>query len=88
MEEYEIEFTHRAFRQFQSLQFTVQKKIGAKVELLRKDPRQRGIEKLEGIKSAYRLRVGDYRVVFEVLDEFQLVRVVKVGHRRDVYRGL
>lgn len=88
MDRYEIEFTHRAFREFQALPHAAQSRIATKIELLEQDPRPRGVEKLEGIKNAYRIRVGDYRVVFEIDDEHDLVRVVKVGHRRDVYRGL
>lgn len=88
MDRYEIEFTHRAFREFQALPQASQSRIATKVEGLEQDPRPRGVEKLEGIKNAYRIRVGDYRVVYEVDDERDLVRVVKVGHRGDVYRGL
>jgi len=85
---YEIEFTHRAFRAFESLPLVIQKRIGAKVEGLQADPRPHGVEKLEGLKNAYRIRIGDYRVVYEIDDEHDLLRVIKVGHRRDIYRGL
>ena len=51
------------------------------------DPRPRGCEKLAGGEQ-YRVRQGDYRIVYSVEDERLIVWVVKVGYRRDVYRGL
>ena len=52
------------------------------------NPRPRGVEKLEGRENRYRIRVGDYRVIYEIHDEVLLVLVVRIGHRREVYRGL
>ena len=49
-------------------------------------PRPHGFEKLNGTDQLYRIRVGDYRIVYAVEDERLLVLVVKVGHRREVYR--
>lgn len=56
-----------------------------RIEGLREDARPLGAEKLSG-QERYRLRQGDYRVLFEVDDAVGLVEVVKVAHRRDVYR--
>jgi mRNA interferase RelE/StbE len=50
------------------------------------DPRPPGSEKLAGGEDRYRVRQGFYRIVYEIDDATRLVRVVKVGHRRDVYR--
>lgn len=49
-------------------------------------PRPVGSEKLAGADDLYRIRVGDYRVIYEVLDDALLVTVIKAAHRRDVYR--
>lgn len=57
-----------------------------RIEALADDPRPRGCEKLSGY-DRYRLRQGRYRIVYEVRDKDVLVIVVKVGHRRDVYRA-
>ncbi len=54
-------------------------------ETLAEDPRGKGCEKLSG-QERYRLRLGLYRIVYEILDDVLVVIVVKVGHRRDVYR--
>ena len=46
----------------------------------------KGVEKLEGQERRYRLRVGDYRVIYEIQDEVLIVLIVRIGHRREVYR--
>ncbi|MFO0828728.1 MAG: type II toxin-antitoxin system RelE/ParE family toxin [Phycisphaerales bacterium] len=53
---------------------------------LAEQPRPVGCEKLAGADDLYRIRIGDYRVVYEILDAELVITVVKVGHRRDVYR--
>ena len=60
-------------------------RILATIDTLAEDPRRVGAEKLSG-SERYRIRQGMYRVLYEIRDEEILVIVVKVGHRRDVYR--
>lgn len=62
-------------------------RIVRRIEALAENPRPPGCEKLSGY-DRYRLRQGRYRVVYEVRDNDVLVIVVKVGHRRDIYRML
>ncbi len=81
-----MEFERRALRQFEALPRQVQIRLRPRIEALAEDPRPRGALKIVGEESTYRLRVGDYRVIYEVRDEVLVVLVVKVGHRRDVYR--
>jgi len=50
------------------------------------DPRPHGVEKMSGERNAYRIRVGDYRIIYEIHDAVLIVVVVRVGHRRAVYR--
>ena len=57
------------------------------VQSLAADPRPTGCKKLAGRDAAYRLRVGDYRVVYTVSDREVVVEIIKVGHRREVSRG-
>jgi mRNA interferase RelE/StbE len=61
------------------------RRILAAIDALSDDPRPVGVEKLSG-KEKYRIRQGNYRILFEIEDEEVIVVVVKVGHRRDVYR--
>ena len=59
--------------------------IVARITRLGREPRPSGSEKLSG-ETRYRVRQGPYRVVYEIDDDARVVRIVKVGHRRDVYR--
>lgn len=88
MAEYQVELSHRAVKQFLNLGVTVRDRIRAKIDALAEDPRPRGCEKLEGMKASYRVRVGDYRIVYAVSDELRTVEIVRIANRRDVYRGL
>ncbi|HSL57674.1 MAG TPA: type II toxin-antitoxin system mRNA interferase toxin, RelE/StbE family [Acidimicrobiales bacterium] len=63
-----------------------QQRIRAAIDLLADEPRPSGCTKLVGEDSVYRVRIGDYRIVYEVIDARLVVHVVRVGHRRDVYR--
>jgi len=47
-----------------------------------------GCEKMKGMKNGYRIRVGDYRVVYEIVDQVLIIYVIRVDHRKDVYRRL
>lgn len=62
------------------------KRILARIEGLRDDPRAPGCEKLSGAEL-YRVRQGVYRIVYEIHDEWITVEVIRVGHRGEVYRG-
>lgn len=64
---------------------TVDRVIEA-VEALAENPFPHGAEKLSGSEHSYRIRLGDYRVVYEVVAEQKLVEVQRVRHRKDVYR--
>ena len=65
---------------------TLRRRMVAAIQTLAAEPRPRGCEKLAGAAAAYRVRQGDYRVVYPVDEETRVVLVVKVGHRREVYR--
>ena len=57
-----------------------------RIKLLQVQPRPSGSEKLAGRLSLYRVRQGNYRVIYSVDDQSHVVDIIKVGHRRDVYR--
>jgi len=56
------------------------------MDLLGKEPRPKGVKKLTGAEDLYRIRVGDYRFVYQILDDRLIVLVVRIAHRKDVYR--
>jgi mRNA interferase RelE/StbE len=62
------------------------RRITARIEALAENPRPKGCEKLAG-SSALRIRQGDYRIIYTIDDGTVVVEVIRVGHRREVYRG-
>jgi mRNA interferase RelE/StbE len=80
-----IGFAPTAFRQLKKLDRAVQVRIFAKINRLADDPRPPGCLKLAGRDNVYRLRIGDFRVLYNIVDAKLIVLVLKVGHRRDVY---
>ena len=64
----------------------VRQRVVERIRALAQDPRPAGCEKLSGHHDRYRVRQGVYRVVYSISDKDLLVQVVKVGHRREVYR--
>ena len=83
---YTIQFKPLALRQLEKLPRDAQKRLAAKIESLRDDPFPPGSRKMEGIPDAWRVRAGDYRIVYQVFRGRLLVLVLGVGHRKDVYR--
>jgi mRNA interferase RelE/StbE len=65
---------------------TLRRRLVAVIQALAADPRPLGCEKLAGAVAAYRVRQGDYRAVYTIDDKARVVLVVKIGHRREVYR--
>ncbi len=84
--QYQILFTPRAERDVASLPESARKRIARKVDSLAVAPRPGAAKKLAGRDGTYRLRVGDYRILYTVDDQIVTVVVVRVGHRRDIYR--
>lgn len=84
---WEVRFKPSALREFQALPRNVQARIGKRLDALSGNPRGSGSQKLQGGEGFYRVRAGDYRVVYAIDDPARIVLVVKVGHRGDVYRG-
>jgi mRNA interferase RelE/StbE len=64
------------------------RRVDARIRALADDPRPPGVKKLEGVRDLYRLRAGDYRILYQVEDARLVVIVVDVGNRRDIYRSL
>ncbi len=81
---YEVELSSRAAREFLKLPKQVQERLAPKIDQLAEDPRPPGAEKLS--LDAFRIRVGDHRVVYTVDDSAAIVTIARIGHRRDVYR--
>lgn len=76
----------RAAKQLAAISSTYRKRIFGRIDALQVDPRPSGCKKLQGANDLYRIRIGDYRVVYQVRDKELLVLIVRVGHRGEVYR--
>ena len=85
MARYSVLIKPSAAKELEDLPSTERKRIVSRIQRLANTPRPRGCEKLS-VQDKYRLRHGRYRVLYAVDDADKIVRVVKVGHRRDVYR--
>jgi mRNA interferase RelE/StbE len=83
---YEVRIARRALRSLARLERRDQQRIRAALDLLAENPRPPACVAMQGEESVYRIRVGNYRIVYEVLDSVLLVHVVRIGHRREVYR--
>lgn len=83
---YTIQFKPLALRQLEKLPREVQRRIVSKIEALRNDPFPAGCTKMQAMVDAWRIRSGDYRVVYQVHRGVLIVLVLTVGHRKDVYR--
>lgn len=89
---YQIVIVASAEKEIQKLPARVQDRIFEKIDLLKEDPRPHGVKKLKefemvslGYDSYYRIRVGDYRIIYAIEDSIVTVTIVKVGHRGDIY---
>jgi mRNA interferase RelE/StbE len=83
---YEVEFEAQVAKQLRDMQRADLQRVMDRVKALADDPRPQGSEKLAGMANAWRIRSGNYRVVYTVDDRAQVVTVTRVGHRREVYR--
>ena len=85
MASYELVFKKSVAKDLRAFPKVDVKRILQRIRSLADDPRPPGCEKLSG-QQRYRVRQGLYRIVYEIDDKVLIVLVVKVGHRRDVYR--
>ena len=85
MAEYEILFKESVYKDLKNIPKVDLKKILSKIEKLADDPRPPGSQKLTGLEL-HRIRQGVYRIVYSIQDNELIIHVVKVGHRKEIYR--
>lgn len=87
MARYEVRFKPSVAKDLRGIPRSDVRRILARIEALRDDPRAAGSEKLVGPEAVYRVRQGVYRIVYSIHDEQVVVEVIRVGHRGEVYRS-
>lgn len=85
---YKVKFTKGARKMLKKLPLDIQNRIKPKIKALSVEPRPDGVKKLKGKENSYRIRVGDYRVVYEIFDDVLIVKVLEIGHHSDIYKEL
>ena len=83
---YAIQYKKSVEKDLRKLDHDTLKRVAKKIQLLADNPRPNGVTKLSGVNDLYRVRQGDYRIIYQIQDNKLIVLVVKVGHRGDVYR--
>ncbi len=86
MPDYAITFAQSARRELEALDRAIVARILSRIEGLTQEPRPSGARKLRGEQNLWRIRVGNYRIVYSVDDRQRLVDIVRVRHRREAYR--
>ena len=86
MASYKVVWKRSAEKELRKLPKEMIRKLLDQVSMLSRDPFPAGVKKLVNSESVYRLRIGDYRLIFRVEQPKLIIEVILVGHRRDVYR--
>lgn len=85
---YVVHIAAGALREIRALSADARRAVGVAIEKLAEDPRPAGAKKITDIPDCYRVRSGDYRIVYTVKDRILTISIVTVGHRAEVYKGL
>lgn len=83
---HEVQIERAAEKDLRRLDDQTHDRVVRQIAALGKEPRPTGAKKLSGKANDWRIRVGDYRVLYEIADAIRVVRVYRVRHRREVYR--
>ena len=86
MSRYEITFARSARRELEALETQLVARVWARIQALGGQPRPPGCRKVQGEEGVWRIRVGDYRVLYEINDATRIIDIAAVRHRRDAYR--
>ena len=84
---YKVQIKKSALKELNNIQKVFRLKIIDKIDELSIDPRPSGVRKLENAVNSYRIRVGDFRIIYHIEDSVLLVDIVKIADRKDAYRS-
>ena len=86
MDTYKIEWKRSALKELEKLPSPMISKVVSAVDNLSSNPYPEGVRKLVGSANSYRIRIGDYRVLYNIIKNILIVEIIRVGHRKDIYR--
>jgi mRNA interferase RelE/StbE len=84
---YSVLLAPSAERQLKAFPLAIQQRLVKRLKTLRVNPRPQGVKKLAGEDDLYRIREGDYRILYTIQDRKLIVLVVKIGDRKEIYRS-
>ena len=85
MDNYQIHLSQSVVKKLSKLPANIEDRLITSIQSLSQDPRPHGYKKLKG-QDGYRIRVGDYRIIYQIKDNFLTILVLDIGHRRDIYQ--
>ena len=85
---YKVEFKRSAAKALKSIPKSDQKRIAAKIDSLAEGFPDPNTTKLKGNNPFHKVRIGNYRIIYEIQDDVLFILIVKIGHRKDIYRNL
>ncbi len=83
---FRIDYKKAARKELKKLDQSARERIGAAIDALGSEPHPPGSRKMVGSEALFRIRVGDYRVIYEVQNKLLTIFVIRIGHRKDIYR--
>lgn len=86
MDFYQLKISSQAEKTLRKLPPDITKRLSKAIDKLSKDPFPSGSLKLVGSEADYRIRVGDYRIIYQIRESALIVFVIRIGHRKDIYR--
>ena len=87
MSNYSIVLSKKAQKQLDKFSDSIAFPILEQIAQLEINPRPEGVKKLKGSSDAYRIRIGNYRVIYEIVDNLLIIDVITIAHRKDVYEN-
>ncbi|MDR2473157.1 MAG: type II toxin-antitoxin system RelE/ParE family toxin [Tannerella sp.] len=85
---YSVRIKKKAQKQLMDLPLSIAGRIAVIIDGLAENPRPSGSKKLQGYNNVYRIREADYRIIYRIENEILTVEIIKIGHRKDIYRGI
>lgn len=85
---YRLQYKSSVKKELRKLSRTDRITIVHKIKLLKKEPRPEGSAKLKGSRDLFRIRHGDYRIIYQIQNNVLIIIIIRIGHRREIYKNL